>query len=678
MKKTVVLALAVAMVFSFAACDGGNSDIPETTVNPTTSTTPTTYTEPTALLEAVTPEQKKGAYQLSEPGHLAFLAENPGEDYVLCADIDMGGYVWTPVDTFSGSLDGAISSVYNFTISNLVIKATAGDTNVGFFRVLTGTVNNVNFENITVTAAGTFCGNLGVVAGQSDCKLTNVTVKDCGITVTAKDANIGMISGKNSGGIYNSFSSGTLQVMLDGGTTYVGGIVGAMDGIVRDIESRVSLDVSGAGTAGAAGGIAGRLNNHGITVNYGGSINVKTDDTFTAGTLAGELSKGGISTGFNCATQVQITGAAQLDAYVGKAADDVKISDCWTRDLSDSNIPEAELALRQQVVDYMYRTCTFRWIPTKDMSYSDSCASRHAQKWKAGTIYFGPPYAHLALSLEAMDALVGDDGVLDESVPAENFHYFFGSDCADSMYWAYSQISSKVTYTLTNNGICTNGMLPVGGFDVTSTTSTADICKANGAEKIYEAYACVRPGDALLFAPGHFRMAAESAYVFRNADGTIDPDKSYIVTHEQGSLGYAMEARHSSCLTNTKYTFARLFADKYIPLTIEAFTTGADEITVSTTNTAADKTGLASGIVSSNYRLNWVTLKITDSTGKETYNRTFFVFNDNESNTDSFDLSFFKEDINALGLVAGSMYTYSVEVGVASKTVPVQSFDFTA
>lgn len=677
MKKAGLLILAAMMIFCVAACGDGGPDIPETTVT-TTTTVATTYTEPAFVLEPVTPEQKKGAYQLSEPGHLVFLAENPGEDYVLCCDIDMGGYVWTPVDTFSGSLDGKISSAYNFTISNLVIKAASQDANVGFFRVLTGTVSNINFEDITVTAAGTFSGNLGVVAGQSNSKLTNVAVKDSSITVSARDANVGMITGKNTGGIYNSFTSGTLMVNLAGGTTYVGGAVGAADGIVRDTESRVSLEVSGAGTAGAAGGIAGRLNNHGITINYGGALKVNADAAFAAGTLAGELSKGSISTGFNCATTVQVTGAAQLSAYVGKAADDVKISDCWTRDLTKNDIPEAELALRKQVVDYMYRTCTFRWIPTKDMRYSDSCASKHAQSWKAGTIYFGPPYAHLSLSLEAMDALVGDDGMLDASVPAENFHYFFGSDCADSMYWAYSQISSKVTYTLTENAICTNGMLPVGGYDVTSTTSTAAICSDNGAEKMYEAYACVRPGDALLFGPGHFRMAAESAYVFRNADGTIDPQKSYIVTHEQGSLGYAMEARHSSCLTNTKYTFARLFADKYIPLTIEAFTVGADEIQVSTTNTVTDKTGLAAGVVSSNYRINWVALKITDAAGKVIYNRTFFVFNDNESNTDSFDLSFFKEDIEALELVAGAQYTYTVEVGVASKTVPVQSFTFTA
>jgi hypothetical protein len=315
------------------------------------------------------------------------------------------------------------------------------------------------------------------------------------------------------------------------------------------------------------------------------------------------------------------------------------------------------------------------------MYYTDTCntASKHEQTWKAGQVYFGPPYAHFALSLEAMEALMEADGTLKSSVPAEGFNLLFGNDCADSMYWAYSQISSKVTYTLTKNAICTNGMLPVGGYEVTNTISTTDICAANGAEKMYEAYACTRPGDALLFAPGHIRMAAESAYVFRNADGSINPDKSYVLAHDQGAgFGATQIQNQSTCKTNTKYTFTQLFKGNYIPLTIEAFTEGPDAVTVSTTNTATDKTGLAAGIVSSNYRLNWVTVKITDAAGAAVYSKTVYVSNNNEQDTTQFALSAFRAEINALKLTAGAQYTYAVEVGVASQATPVQSFTFTA
>jgi hypothetical protein len=278
-----------------------------------------------------------------------------------------------------------------------------------------------------------------------------------------------------------------------------------------------------------------------------------------------------------------------------------------------------------------------------------------------------------------MEALMEADGKLKDSVPTEGFDHLFGNDCADSMFWAYSQISSKVTYTLTRNAICTNGMLPVGGYEVTSTEKTADICAANGMQKMYEAYACTKLGDALLFAPGHIRMAAENAYVFRNADGSINPGLSYILTHEQGAaMGSTMEKRRSSCQTYTKYTFTQLFYANYIPLTIEAFTAGADQVQVSTTNTATDTTGLAAGTVSSNYRINWVTLKIIDAAGAAAYNKTVFVTNDNNSNTDRFDLAAFKEEVDGIKLTAGAQYTYTVEVGVASQATQVQSFTFTA
>ena len=675
MKKVLLFLLTAALVFSLAACVGGNSDVSNTTG------TPTQPTEPAKPLEAVEPQKKDGVYQLSEPGHLLYLAEHPDQKYALCDDIDMGGYAWTPVDDFSGSLTGKISVMYNYTISNLTIEASAADANVGFFRVITGTVKEINFENVTVTAAGTFSGNLGVVAGQNNSKLENVDVKNCTVTVTAKDANIGMVTGNNTKGIADSFSTGTLKVTLAGGTTYVGGVTGTCGNILLEVESRVALDVSGNGTAGAAGGITGCLSSAAKNINYGGQLKVNADATFAAGTLAGDLSNGGIATAYNCATQVQVTGAAQQDAYVGKAAANVSVSDCWTRDLSKNDIPAAEMALRQKVVDYMYRLCTYRWIPSKDMYYTDTCntASKHEQTWKAGQVYFGPPYAHFALSLEAMEALMEADGTLKSSVPAEGFNLLFGNDCADSMYWAYSQISSKVTYTLTKNAICTNGMLPVGGYEVTNTISTTDICAANGAEKMYEAYACTRPGDALLFAPGHIRMAAESAYVFRNADGSINPDKSYVLAHDQGAgFGATQIQNQSTCKTNTKYTFTQLFKGNYIPLTIEAFTEGPDAVTVSTTNTATDKTGLAAGIVSSNYRLNWVTVKITDAAGAAVYSKTVYVSNNNEQDTTQFALSAFRAEINALKLTAGAQYTYAVEVGVASQATPVQSFTFTA
>ena len=53
-----------------------------------------------------------------------------GDEVKLGADINLGGYAWTPVTTFLGIFDGQNHKVYNFTVEN------ASDDRVGFIRTL--------------------------------------------------------------------------------------------------------------------------------------------------------------------------------------------------------------------------------------------------------------------------------------------------------------------------------------------------------------------------------------------------------------------------------------------------------------------------------------------------------------------------------------------------------------
>ncbi len=53
-----------------------------------------------------------------------------GDEVRLGADIDLGGYAWTPVPTFLGIFDGQGHKIYNFTVSN------PSDNRVGFIRTL--------------------------------------------------------------------------------------------------------------------------------------------------------------------------------------------------------------------------------------------------------------------------------------------------------------------------------------------------------------------------------------------------------------------------------------------------------------------------------------------------------------------------------------------------------------
>ena len=53
-----------------------------------------------------------------------------GDEVKLGADIDLGGYVWTPVPTYLGIFDGQGHKIYNFTVSN------PADNRIGFIRTL--------------------------------------------------------------------------------------------------------------------------------------------------------------------------------------------------------------------------------------------------------------------------------------------------------------------------------------------------------------------------------------------------------------------------------------------------------------------------------------------------------------------------------------------------------------
>ncbi len=106
---------------------------------------------------------------------------------------------WTPIGTeehpFKGTFDGE-----GHTISNFAAEAQAGDV-AGFFGKVDGaTIENLHFENATVTATGTGAyGAVVVGEAKSDVTLHNVTVSGK-VTATDDGAKVGSLVGKNDGG----------------------------------------------------------------------------------------------------------------------------------------------------------------------------------------------------------------------------------------------------------------------------------------------------------------------------------------------------------------------------------------------------------------------------------------------------------------------------------------------
>lgn len=112
----------------------------------------------------------------------------PGADYVLAADIDLGGESWEPLD-FGGSLDGC-----GYTISNVTITQSV-DGNTGFFGCLEGTVQNLHLENVTLTADAEYAG---LLAGTNRGTIENCTVTGS-ITDDRAESCVGVMVGNNEG-----------------------------------------------------------------------------------------------------------------------------------------------------------------------------------------------------------------------------------------------------------------------------------------------------------------------------------------------------------------------------------------------------------------------------------------------------------------------------------------------
>ena len=235
---------------------------------------------------------------------LVAIAKDPAAKYMLANDINLKGDVWTPIDTFSGVLDGAGHRIFNFVI-------TESDKTVGFIRENSGTIKNLVFDDFALSTQRAATGEsfAGLIAAKnsgtiSDCVVTsngqftvsNHYVADdgtmhfsvgvvCGINmpqgvienvkssvdikcdssvacpstyyVANNNLYLGGISGQNSGSIRHAICSGKIDADLKdnggGGSRYgdvfIAGIVGkqAKTGKMSECYADVQIDLVAAG-----------------------------------------------------------------------------------------------------------------------------------------------------------------------------------------------------------------------------------------------------------------------------------------------------------------------------------------------------------------------------------------------------------------------------------------------
>lgn len=237
---------------------------------------------------------------VSNCSDLQNISNNPAGSYVLAADINCANVAFTPINSFTGTLDGQGN-----TISNLTINLPSQN-QVGLFGSILegGHVEDLIIVNANITGQA----QVGVLTGYMFVSTVS--------KVSSKNSQVNGVSqvGGLIGESYNG--SGISNVVVDNvtvnGGNEVGGLVGRIwDGNVNNI-SLSSVKATVFGTGNSVGGIGGYSKSGDVTESYsGGSVQGSNN----VGGIFGEtFENAGIH---NCYSQSSISGNENVGGIAG-------------------------------------------------------------------------------------------------------------------------------------------------------------------------------------------------------------------------------------------------------------------------------------------------------------------------------------------------------------------------
>ena len=315
------------------------------------------------------------------------------------------------------------------------------------------------------------------------------------------------------------------------------------------------------------------------------------------------------------------------------------------------------------------------------------------------------------------------------------FYLTMGNDCSGAVNWAWMQVSNVVTedvsshntpykggvYVLTTNVMVPNdanrlpkGIYQVGSWETstkdangkwisapfdaskaayqcTTETYTPEVLITNGIDTILEAYAQTHKADGVVcyvsqWSPqvangGHARLVVADPVVIRNANGSIDPNASYMLLTEQG-VGFSKSSR-THWNVNKKHTFFELTGKAvegqittstktYLPITIRALREDTIRETYLQQNPKNSITSPVDGGVYSYHHINSITVTVRDNTGNIYYDHEAFTgistnYNayrgrNNEQSMATLHGATFAAAAQANGMVVGKSYLFTVDV----------------
>ena len=350
-------------------------------------------------------------------------------------------------------------------------------------------------------------------------------------------------------------------------------------------------------------------------------------------------------TDLTCAVQINSVGAGNVTPATTPLKNVAMINQKLSWDainsfpLKTKDMTVAEM--RQLCVDFMAFTKTFVWTPDQTVNFKRS-ASGGSDSMEQGQLYGGLPYVGLGSGnvYRMMDYIDPATGLVDmgKALPALKNGgtlatadlKFFGSQCSESVYWAWGRVMNSANYSWSYSISPYNGFILLGDIQIDDITSwsaaynTDMACAANGRQKMYGAYAQLQKADGLVYyvksgtdnGAGHVVMSYSDAHVVYNDDGTIDGTNSCVLLIDQAqgwteATNAAGDTFQHKKSVGVKHSFKKLYDTGYIPFTFAEFL-GQASIEDTQVQLTKEKTDLISGTIRESDR-EYITDRTTDT-----------------------------------------------------------------
>lgn len=654
-----------------------------------------------------------GVIEIYTAEGLELLHTDPTADYILMNDLDLAGADWTPVVGFSGSFDGNGHSISNLTITESAVScmnAEGAKVNMGFFGDTThqAVISDLHLRNVTVAATeeALYLGLLGgSVRGQMDgCTATGTISDDRAThsTVSGALTFIGVLAGR-------------IPVATD---SPVGSVIGGNCVCVFDEQGKYE-------TTGLCADVKLRIaDRNGVNL-----VNGISQKIGLVGWAPKDAVVSGIWADGSCSSDLL---SADIQRRQDIAVDYMNAmgSVAWTP--TQTLVYQVNPAAASDSSKTYYAGTTYYGLPYNHHNGSLERFLSAMEGRDENGIYTTRP------DLGDSIYTVNENG----TGGYEGFVQLMGNDCSTSLAWAWLQISPirvSVTTETYAGGVGANrtrqmvpndenrekcGVYPIGtwttgrldpltgkltaveydpalaAYPITDERSSEDILAAVGTDGMLEIYARTHKADGLVRHRadpvikddgtvtyshfGHCRMVVADPVVIRGADGTIDGEKSYFLTTEQGSS----TGKTSTWKVNYQRSFASTLtynqenpytsAGPYLPVTIRALQDEAVKAPYFTPYPDQNLAGPVSGKIYTNYRVNSVTVTVTDETGTVLYDQEAFTgisFADGTTRGtfSTIDLAALHSEAFAAAaqesLIAGQTYYYTVTVRLSDGSV---------